>query len=142
MRILVDTNVFIDFILQREGYKDVLNFFIWCKKNNNQTFITSMSFRDIEYVAMKNTHDKNKVSSILIDVYSLCSKVIGISADSTITALYEDYKDFEDELIIQSAKEKKLDAIVTNNIKDFENRGIPAYTPKDIVNSIVTIKIE
>ena len=69
------------------------------------------------------------------DVYvTKNNKVIGISADSAINAIYEDYKDFEDELIIQAAKEELLDAVVTSNIKDFENRGIPVFTPQSIVN--------
>ena len=136
MRLLVDTNEFIDFVLGREsGCKEALEFFIWCKKQGNQTFITSMSLRDVEYVAMKNLHDKRKANILLGDVYSLCSKVIGVSADSAINAIYEDYKDFEDELLIQAAQEELLDAIVTNNKKDFVDRGIPIFTPKEIVAS-------
>ena len=93
-----------------------------------------MSLRDIEYAAMRSVHDKKKANRIVADVYSLCNKVIGISADSAINTIYEDYKDFEDELIIQAAKEELLDAVVTSNIKDFENRGIPVFTPQSIVN--------
>ena len=93
-----------------------------------------MSLRDVEYVAMRNLHDKRKANALLADVYSLCSKVIGVSADSAINAIYEDYKDFEDELLIQAAKEELLDAIVTSNKKDFINRGLPIFTPKEIVS--------
>ncbi len=135
MRLLVDTNVFLDLLLQRdEGCKEALQFFVWCKRNRNQTYITSMSLRDIEYVAMRKLHDKKKANAILGDTYSLCSKVIGISADSAITAIYEDYIDYEDELIVQAAKETLVDAIVTNNIHDYKNRGVPVFTPKEIVS--------
>lgn len=137
MRLLVDTNIFLDLALKRDnGCKDAIEFFIWCRKHRNQTYITSMSLRDIEYVALRNLHDRKKANVVISNVYSLVSKVIGISADSAINAIYEDYKDFEDELIIQAAKENLLDAIVTNNIKDFENRGIPTYTPKDIMQKV------
>ncbi|MBR5997196.1 MAG: PIN domain-containing protein [Bacilli bacterium] len=135
MRLLVDTNVFLDFILQRDsGCRHALEFFLWCRKYKNSIYVTSMSLRDIEYAAMRSVHDKKKANRIVADVYSLCNKVIGISADSAINAIYEDYKDFEDELIIQAAKEELLDAVVTSNIKDFENRGIPVFTPQSIVN--------
>lgn len=134
MRLLVDTNVFLDFVLGRDsGCESALKFFIWCKQNKNQTFITSMSLRDIEYVSMRSLHDRQKVNGLLGDVYSLCSKVIGISADSAINSIFEDYKDFEDELLVQVAKEELLDAIVTNNKKDFINKGIPVFTPQEIV---------
>ena len=136
MRILVDTNVFLVLLLKRdEGCKDSLQFFIWCRQHKYQTYITSMSLSDIEYVAMRTIHDRKRTNSILVDVYSLCSKVIGISADSAISSIYEDYRDYEDELLIQMAKEEMLDAIVTNNIRDFENRGVPVFTPKEIIQS-------
>ena len=135
MRLLVDTNIFLDLTLKRENScKDALEFFIWCRKHRNQTYITSMSLRDIEYIASRNLHDHKQANIVLSHVYSLVSKVIGISADSAINAIYEDYKDYEDELIVQAAKEELLDAIVTNNTKDFENRGIPVFTPRDIMD--------
>ena len=134
MRLLVDTNVFLDLVLRRgEACKDAVNFFAWCRKHKNQTYVTSMSLRDIEYIAKRNLHDREKANAVLVDVYSLCSKVIGISADSAITSIYEDYKDFEDELIVQAAQEEMLDAIVTNNIDDYRNRGVPVYTPREIM---------
>ena len=92
-----------------------------------------MSLRDVEYTSHRFFHDKEKANKMLSQVYSVCSKVIGISADAAINSIFEDYKDFEDELLIQTAKEELLDAIITNNIKDFENRGVPVFTPKEIV---------
>ena len=135
MRLLVDTNVFLDLVLRREnGAKEALEFFIWCKKNKNQIYLTSISLRDIEYVAMKNLHDRKKANEVLVNVYSICTKVIGVSADSAISAIYEDCKDFEDELIVQTAREEMLDAIITNNVRDFKNTGFPVFAPKEIVS--------
>ena len=65
-------------------------------------------------------------------VYSLCSRVIGISADDAIGAMYSDYNDYEDGLIVEAAKSNMLDAIVTNNKKDFVNHGMPIFTPKEL----------
>lgn len=141
MYVLVDTNVFLDFVLQREGAKDAFNFFVWCRKYKNKTFVTSMSLRDVEYVAMRILHDKKKAKVVLADVYSLCTKVVGVSAASAITAIYEDYKDYEDELLIQTAKENLLDAIVTNNTKDFLDRGVSVYTPKEIINAVTFVNL-
>lgn len=135
MRILVDTNVFLDYLLKREGqWEDTFQFFIWCRKHRNQTYITSMSMRDIEYAAHRATHDKAEANRILSGVYSLCSKVIGVSADSAINAIFEDYSDYEDQLQVEAAKEELLDAVVTNDIKGFANKGIAVYTPGQIVN--------
>lgn len=135
MRVLVDTNVFLDLLLQRgELCKDAIEFFLWCKKNKHWTYVSSMSMRDIEYVVMKSLHDKKKANEVLFKVYSICTKIVGVSADDVINAMYEDYHDFEDELQIQVCREILADAIITNNKKDFENRGVPIFTPKEIVN--------
>lgn len=138
MRLLVDTNVFLDLMLRREpGCKDAINFFVWSRQHRNQTYITSMSLRDVEYIAARTFHDHKKANVVLARTYALCSKVIGVSADSAITAIYEDYKDYEDELMIQAAKEESLDAIITNNVSDFVNRGIPVFTPDEIIKRVV-----
>ena len=47
---------------------------------------------------------------------------------------YTTKKDFEDELMIQAAKEELLDAVITNNVKDFKDRGVPVFTPEEIVS--------
>lgn len=141
MRLLVDTNVFLDLCLKREGFKEAIEFFVWCRKHKNQTYLTSMSLRDIEYIAKKILSDKKKANSIIMDAYTLCSKVVSVSSDAAINSIYEDYKDYEDELLIQTAKEEMVDAIVTNNIKDFENRGVPVFTPKNIINSVTFINV-
>ena len=135
MRILVDTNVFLDLLLDRnkEIGDKVQNFFDWCCYEKNRIYITSMSLRDIEYVAHRIYHDKRKAKAVQFSAYQMCSKIIGISADSAIESLYSDITDYEDSLIIEAAKEEMLDAIVTNNKKDFENGNIPVFTPEEIV---------
>ena len=135
MRILVDTNVFLDVLLNRDEKlsKDGKLFFRWCSANLNRIYITSMSLRDIGYTAHKYTHDKEQTKLIQVRAYQMCSKVIGISADSAIESLYSDVDDYEDSLIIEAAKEEMLDAIVTNNKKDFKGVTFPVFTPEEIV---------
>ena len=135
MRFLVDTNVFLDFYLQRgEQGEEARNFFYNCYKNRNQTYVTSMSLRDIEYVAHRLFHNKEKSKMIQMEIYELVNKVIGISSDSAIESLYSDVSDYEDSLLIEAAKEEMLDAIITNNKKDFINSDVPVFTPKEICN--------
>lgn len=134
MRILVDTNVFLDLFLDRQSFaEDANNFFSWCTKNKNEIYITSMSLRDIGYTAHRFFHDKRAAKAVQFAAYEACKKVIGISADSAIESLYSEVDDYEDSLIIEAAKEELLDAIVTNNKRDFENAGFPVFTPKEIV---------
>lgn len=134
MRILVDTNVFLDLFLDREVFADEADaFFSWCAKNKNEIYITSISLRDIGYITHRFFHDKKAARATQFAAYEACKKVIGISSDSAIESLYSDADDYEDSLIIEAAKEELVDAIVTNNKKDFEKSDFPVFTPKEIV---------
>ena len=66
--------------------------------------------------------------------YEITSKVISVSNDAAIEALFSDIKDYEDALQSLASEEYLLDAIVTLNKKDYINSKIPAFTPTEICN--------
>ena len=97
MRILVDTNVFLDCFLKRdEG--DAELFFHNCYTLSNSIYVTSMSLRDIEYSLHRMLHNQELSKKYQRATYSICDKVIGISADAAIESLYSETKDYEDSL--------------------------------------------
>lgn len=135
MRVLVDTNVFLDAILKREPFfEDSKDFFTYFKSHRHWLYISSMSFRDIEYVLRKVEKDPIERKRTLTSIYSFIHKIIDIGADDVINDLFDDYKDFEDGLLIESAKRNMLDAIITNNKDGFLDADIPAFTPREVVD--------
>ena len=92
-----------------------------------------MSFRDIEYILRKVEPNSLARKKVLVDIYGIVYKIIDLTPDDVINAIYEDHTDFEDGLLIESAERKMIDGIVTNNIKDFIKGKVPSYTPKQIV---------
>ena len=132
MKVLVDTNVFLEYFLRRENYCDVDKFFLLAAKQYNQTFVTSMSLRDIGYTLHRYLHDEQKTKEAQLQVYSMVSKVVGISADAAIDSLYSDAKDFEDALQVRAAEEAMCMAIVTFNKRDYQKANIPVFTPMEI----------
>ena len=132
MYILVDTNVFLDFLLKREDYEVVKKFFLYCTELQHKIIISAMSLRDIEYVAHHIFHDQNKAKQIQMLAYRICDKVVGISDATAIEALLSDVKDYEDALLVETCKENLLDIIVTNNIKDFKGAHFPVFTPQEL----------
>ena len=132
MKVLVDTNVFLEYFLRRENYRDVDKFFLLAAKQYNQTFVTSMSLRDIGYTLRRYLHDERKIREAQLQVYSMVSKVVGVSADAAIDSLYSDAKDFEDALQVRAAEEAMCMAIVTFNKKDYQKANIPVFTPMEI----------
>lgn len=136
MRILVDTNVFLDLLLKREPFfNDGVIFINKCKSHRHLIYINVMSFRDIEYVLKKKVTNKSLRDSMLNKIYTLVDKIAPLTADNVIDAIFEPGVDFEDTLISNSAETTMLDCIVTSNSKDFTNSKIPVFSLKKF-NSI------
>lgn len=132
MRILVDTNVFIDLLLKRKPfYNDGVEFIKKCRRERHEIYVNSMQFRDIEYIIRKSVDDKKTYDMLINGVYGIVNKVIPLTADDAINAIYEPGKDFEDTLLANSAESAGLQVIVSSNAKDFHPTGIRAFTLKE-----------
>lgn len=131
MRLLVDTNIFLDILFERPDlYEKSKNFFIVSKNNRDQIFINASSLKDIFYFAKKGSHDKKQSIRWICRIYRTVSKVIDCSANDAISALYDD-GDYEDNILRQSALRTSCDAIITRNVKDFADKDIPCLTPEE-----------
>ena len=91
-----------------------------------------MSLRDIGYTLHRYLHDEEKTRMAQLQIYSMVSKVVGVSADAAINSLFSDAKDFEDALQVNAAEEAMCMAIVTFNKKDYAKANIPVFTPQEI----------
>lgn len=120
MRLLVDTNIFLDTILQREPFNKVAkDFLIVASENKDQLYLCVSSLRDMSYFIHKYTHSNENTNNILVDIYSRVTKLVGITTDDTIEALYLD-GDYEDNLIALTAETNMCDAIISRD-KKFKN---------------------
>ena len=118
MRLLIDTNVYLEFFLKRENYDSVFAFFQYAARRNTQTCVSAMSLRDFGYTMHKFLHDNDLTKKLQLKVYEMTSKVINTSADAAIESLYSEATDYEDSLQTVAAEESMCDAIVTFNKKD------------------------
>lgn len=131
MRLLVDTNVFLDLLLKRDTLSLYSRkFFSKASQNNDEIYLCSSSLKDIAYFVKKKTHENDLTNKILLDLYGHVTKIVGISSDDAISALYAD-GDYEDNCLCEVCKTSMCDAIITNNIKDFCKPNIVALNPQD-----------
>ena len=132
MRILVDTNVFLDLLLKREPFfNDGVEFIKKCRRERHEIYVNAMQFRDIEYIIRKHTSNMKTYNMLINGVYGIVNKVIPLTADDAINAIYEPGKDFEDTLLANSAETAGLQIIVSSNAKDFYPTNIRAFTLKE-----------
>lgn len=137
MKILVDTNVFLDLLLGRPPFYDEdLRLFNNIKNKNHQIYINAMQFRDIEYALRKKIEDKNKLYIALNSIYQLVTKVIPLTADDAINSIFDYKKDFEDYMLACSCESAMLDCVVTNNKKDFKHETVKVFSVEEF-NKII-----
>ncbi len=130
MRILLDTNVILDVLLNRDPWAANASE-IWQRCDDGQVtgHIAASVLTDIYYVARRMTDRTRAVQSV-----QLCLQTFAIcTIDRLIveTALRYDGLDFEDNILIACANQYQLDAIITRNPNDFQASSVPIYTPAD-----------
>ena len=134
MRLLVDTNVYLEYFLKREKHDVVFAFFKKALERKNQTCVTAMSLRDFGYIIHKYVHDNEMTKRLQLQVYEMTSKVISTTADAAIESIYSENKDFEDSQQMIAAEEAMCTAIITFDKTGFKDSRLPVYTPDEILN--------
>ena len=95
MRLLIDTNIYLEYFLKRERHGIVFAFFKKAAERRNQTYVTAMSLRDFGYIMHKYVHDSELTKKLQLRVYEMTSKVINTTADAAIESIYSESKDLK-----------------------------------------------
>ena len=129
MRTLIDTNVLIDYINQREPYySDALKIVDACDKSLFDGCIAAHSVPDIYYILRKShtPAERREALRIICKIFEVESLDKGKLLDALAN---ESFTDFEDCLQSLCAADFHADYIVTRNPKDFAQSAIPTLTP-------------
>lgn len=131
MRVLLDANVFLDVIEARQDFFDDSSMVVLLATEYDG-FIAASNVTDIYYIERKRNHDKNKTKKVMSKLFKLFD-ILDTTAEDCHNALRSDISDYEDAVVVESAKRNDIDCIVTRNIKDFKNADIAVYTPKEFL---------
>lgn len=133
MRILIDTNVLLDYIANRTPYaNDAEQIIILCKDDQIDGCIAAHSMMNIFYILRKNMTVSERKE--ILFYLSQIAEIIGIDKQKILKSISnDDFSDFEDCLQAECAKSFFADWIVTRNIKDFGNSAIKAITPDEFL---------
>lgn len=132
-RILVDTNVLLDYLLTRMPfYEEAKKVVFDCAEGKVKGYIAAHSIPNMYFILRKdyNEQDRREV------LYNLCSvfDVEGIDKTKLLEGLQnEKFSDFEDCLQMECAKAYGAEYIVTRNISDYETSQVKAIMPKDFL---------
>jgi predicted nucleic acid-binding protein len=133
--LFIDTDVIIDFLIDRKPFsREAAIIFTLIEQKKLKGSSSSLTFSNLYYV-LRKVESHNKVISKLDSL----SKIIGILKVEELTiksALASGFPDFEDSIQYFSAIDsKRIDVIITRNIKDFKKSEIPVMTPGDFLKT-------
>lgn len=131
MKILIDTNVLLDFLQQRESFAEAEEILSLCGRNKVQGFVAAHSFPNMFFILRKYM-DSAKRRDLLFYLTSLLG-VVSIDYLKILSALS---RADEDCLQDECAAEIKADFIVTRNTDDFKNSMVPAITPAAFLKTL------
>jgi len=132
-KVLLDTNVILDFLLKREpNYRDAKIIIEEIVNGNVHGYITASMATDIFYILQK-TNDKTFALNSLADLLIILD-VLTVYRDDVYFVLQSNWGDFEDALQAHVAIRSGMNAIVTRNIKDYRNvKNIDIILPHDFI---------
>jgi len=128
--VFIDTDVIVDFLTDRKPFSlESAKIFSLIDQKKIKGCVSSLSFSNLYYVLRKvGTH--KKVISSLQELSDMVD-ILKVDSDIVKSALNSDFKDFEDSIQYFSAQEhKKVDCIITRNIKDYKDSSLPVMTPE------------
>jgi predicted nucleic acid-binding protein len=128
--VFIDTDVIVDFLTDRKPFSlESAKIFSLIDQKKIKGCVSSLSFSNLYYVLRKfGTH--KKVISSLQDLSEMVD-ILKVDSDIVKSALTSDFKDFEDSIQYFAAQEKKkVDCIITRNIKDYKDSSLPVMTPE------------
>lgn len=135
MKVFLDTNVALDFLLKRgDFFVPARNVIALCLNRGYQLYISSVSFANISYLARKGS-DGMSVNELLTSLRSMLS-VSTCDQNTVDQSIRINPKDFEDAMQYFSAETEQCDYIVSRNVKDFPVLDIPVLTPQEFIDNI------
>lgn len=135
-RLLIDNNILLDVLAQRElFYKEASELFSLADTREFEMIISSLTFANTHYVLSKLKSEKEagnilKNFKVIVEVAPLTDKLIELSLNNS------KIKDFEDGLQYYTAIENNCEIIITRNLKDFKFADIPVMTAKEFLKSL------
>lgn len=131
MRVLFDTNVILDVLLNRKQFVELsANLVGMVESNNIEGYLCATTITTLDYLISKATNKKQAKVEVqkLLTIFRIAevnSKVLDLSVNSG-------FSDFEDAVQYYSGECCEVNCLVTRNTKDYRNTNLPIYTPDEL----------
>ena len=136
MRILVDTNIVLDFLLEREPFRqDAELLFEAIASGRITAYVTATTLTNIFYIARRLTQSIDRARQ-LVAITLAVMEVCPVDRATLEIALTLSLSDFEDAVQLACAIAQNLEAIVTRDLQDFSNSTLPVLSVNQVLERL------
>jgi predicted nucleic acid-binding protein len=135
MRVLFDTDVVLDLVLDREPFIEAAAaLFKLHEQGRIDGYISSITPVNVFYLTRKNKGSEGARQAVkeLLATLSVCALDRFVLEDAHRLA----FTDYEDAVQHATATASNLDAIITRNVDDYKNATLPVFSPIDFLNQL------
>ena len=129
MRVLLDTNVLMDVLLERELFvNESVQVFDQVVRGAVTGLICATTVTTIFYLTSREVGGEEAMRHIqkLMNLYEIAP----VTRSVLDAAMTSNSPDFEDAVLAEAAHQAGAQAIITRNLKDFAHSPVRAYTPR------------
>ena len=133
MKVLLDTNIVLDFLGANQGFSDdAEKLFELAEKRQDIKLVSSSGITDIIYVLRRAVKDRD-ILKRKFESFRKRISILSVTEADIDKAFSRDWKEFEDAVQYTVAESNNVDCIITRNQKDYEEDRIPIYTPQEFI---------
>lgn len=127
--IFIDTDVIIDFLIDREPHsREAAIIFTLIEQKKLKGYVSSLTFSNLYYILRKIESHIKVIAKL--DSISRLLTILKVDQQIIKFAIASGFPDFEDSIQYNCALDyKKIDVLITRNIKDYKGSQIPVMTP-------------
>jgi predicted nucleic acid-binding protein len=137
MRVLLDTNILLDSILQRAPWHAEADAILQADARGQvNCAATTLSLATVFYVARKAVGTLVARGAVQKCLAALA--ILPVDKQTLVDADALAGTDFEDNIIIAASVAASVDAIITRNVADFAQSHIPVWEPAELLKRLAT----
>ena len=131
MRILFDTNVILDVLLDREPFSSTAaKLFSKVEIGEIAGYVCATTITTLHYISGKVIGADAAIEEI--NKLMMLFEVAPVNRAVLDAALTSGFKDFEDAVVHESGVYKEIQGIVTRDLNGFKKSKIPIYSPEEL----------
>lgn len=135
MKILIDTNIILDIVLERQPFVEpAIRLLETAQRANIVLYVTATTVTDLYYI-IRRAKGRAIALNFIVDLLQFM-EVAAVDKVIIREALHSDIIDFEDAIQENAAKRQNIQVIVTRNEIDFKNSVLKIHNPESFLKSL------